>query len=154
MKGKQKKKGGKRVGAGRKPSGRQKEAVTVYMDVSKFGGKEGARVAIYEFLNGAISETGKTTFIPLEIPTSLKKSTKKTTVNDLTRATSVLKPQEQPKSNYSVSNPMNDNATIYEQIKVILAEKIPPHRDASEWGRKSWKQEQQKRIDELKKQLK
>lgn len=73
MKEKKKKKGGQRAGAGRKPSGRQKEAVTVYTDVSKFGGKEGARMAIYEFLDGKINLTGKSSFVPLDITPSIQK---------------------------------------------------------------------------------
>lgn len=63
---KPKKKGGKRAGAGRKPSSVKKEALTIYSDFSKFGGRDGARIAIYEFLNGDITNTGKTSFVPLE----------------------------------------------------------------------------------------
>lgn len=83
MKDKKKKKGGQRAGAGRKPSGRQKEAVTVYTDVSRFGGKEGARMAIYEFLNGQISPTGKSSFVPLEWPKESHEKTKKSIISDL-----------------------------------------------------------------------
>lgn len=66
MKEKNKKKGGKRIGSGRKPSGRQKEAVTVYTDVSRFGGKAGARIKIYELLDGEIRKTDKTAFVTLD----------------------------------------------------------------------------------------
>lgn len=119
MKDKKKKKGGQRAGAGRKPSGRQKEAVTVYTDVSKFGGKDGTRVAIYEFLDGVISKTGESKFLPLSdeevkqsswpLPKDYVKAKKigavksdDTVVNDVTKPTSVLKPQEQPKTNFSI----------------------------------------------------
>jgi hypothetical protein len=113
MKEKKKVKGGKRAGAGRKPSGRQKEAVTVYTDVSRFGGKAGARIAIYEFLDGKITNTGKKSFVPLdekkfppsdrEIKQNAPKEEKRPMVTDLTKPTGVLKPQEQPKSNYSIN---------------------------------------------------
>lgn len=83
MKDKKKKKGGQRAGAGRKPSGRQKEAVTVYTDVSKFGGKEGARMAIYEFLNGQISLTGKSSFVPLEWPKESHEKAKKSVISNI-----------------------------------------------------------------------
>lgn len=66
MKDKKQKKGGIRVGAGRKPSGRQKEAVTLYVDVSLFGGKAGARMKLYELWDGAITDTGKNSFVPLD----------------------------------------------------------------------------------------
>lgn len=100
MKGKSMKKGGKRIGAGRKPSGVTKEAVTIYTDVSKFGGREGARMAIYQFLDGRIWDTGQKAFIPLDLkdfPISdemrkqkIPKETKRAPVTD-------LKPQERPK---------------------------------------------------------
>jgi len=62
---KENKKGGKRAGSGRKPGSKKKEAVTVYVEVAKYGGKEGARIAIYEFLDGHIWDTGKSSFLPL-----------------------------------------------------------------------------------------
>lgn len=117
MKEKKKVKGGKRVGAGRKPSGRQKEAVTVYTDVSRFGGREGAKIAIYKFLDGVVLKTGETKFLPLDLPDPEKKfppsdheikkkvpkEEKRPIVTDLTKPTVDLKPQEQPKTNYSIN---------------------------------------------------
>lgn len=47
-----------------------------------------------------------------------------------------------------------DNFGIWEQIKAIEAEKIPELRNKSDLGRKSWRLEQEKRIQELKNQLK
>src|SRR5688572_12517371 len=112
MKEKKKKKGGIRAGAGRKPLGRQKEAVTVYTDVSRFGGKAGARIAIYEFLNGKITDTGKKSFLPLdeksfppsdrEIKQKAQKEEKRPVVTDLTKPTTDLKPHEQPETNFTI----------------------------------------------------
>lgn len=116
MKEKKKVKGGKRAGAGRKPSGRQKEAVTVYTDVSRFGGKAGARIAIYEFLDGVISKTGETKFLPLDLPDPKKKfppsdqepkqkapTKEKRPVVHLNKPMASLEPQEQPKTNFSIN---------------------------------------------------
>lgn len=112
MKKEKKKQGGKRAGAGRKPSGIQKESVTVYTDVSRFGGKAGARIAIYEFLDGKITDTGKKSFIPLdekelslldrEIKQKYRGKENRPLAADPTRPTSALKPQEQPKTNLSI----------------------------------------------------
>lgn len=43
---------------------------------------------------------------------------------------------------------------IREEIAEIRAEKIPAHRNTSIWGQKSWKLEQQKRIQELENKIK
>lgn len=45
-------------------------AVTLYIDqpiVAKFGGREGVRMAIYEFLDGKIQDTGERSFIPFDV---------------------------------------------------------------------------------------
>lgn len=172
MKEKKKVKGGKRAGSGRKPSGRQKEAVTVYTDVSRFGGKAGARMAIYEFLDGKITDTGKKAFIPLDekkaLPSDRKikhkapKEGKGPIVADLTKPTSVLKPQEQPKTNFSINTAPDQRAApvdvlrnmdIEEKIQAIKSEKCPKERDTT-LGKKSWELEQRKRIQGLENQLK
>lgn len=160
MKEKKKKKGGQRVGAGRKPSGRLKEAVTVYTDVSKFGGKEGARMAIYEFLDGKINLTGKSSFVPLDIPPSIQKKfppsdleikqkapkeEKKPTLAD-------SKPQEQPMPKLEAAISEAAQKAIREQIAAIRAEKIPPERNTP-MGKKAWQIDQQKRIQELQNKL-
>jgi len=72
---KKKSKGGKRDGAGRKPSEVKKEPITIYTDVSRFGGKDETRSAIYEFLDT----------IPAKVHTKVKKPP--------------LKPKEQSKDN-------------------------------------------------------
>lgn len=109
---KEKQKGGKRKGAGRRPSETRKDPVTVYTDVSKFGGKAGARMAIYEFLNGKITNTERKSFISLdekvftpsdrEIKQKATKEKKRPLVTDLTKSAGVLNPQEPPKTNYSI----------------------------------------------------
>lgn len=47
----------------------------------------------------------------------------------------------------------NAKLGIQAMINAVKAEKIPAHRNTSIWGQKSWKLEQQKRIQELEKQL-
>jgi hypothetical protein len=104
MKENKKVKGGKRAGSGRKPSGRQKEAITVYTDTSKFGSKEKTRLAIYGFLDSVQIPDPEKKF-PLsdrEIKQKTVKEEKRPIVTDLTKPTGVLKPQEQPKTNFTV----------------------------------------------------
>lgn len=145
MKEKAKKKGGKRKGAGRKPSPK-KTPVTGYFDdatLRKFGGKEGLRVAFYKFASGAINpahegfmvfdapplpkttkdefdfQDAKKKFPPSDrkvkqkgvpLPDDYVKFSKVkamkpdgTVIADLTQPTPALKPQEQPKTNFSIA---------------------------------------------------
>lgn len=80
----------------------------------------------------------------------------KTQIKDLTKPTNEIKPVEQPKTNYSINTGAEkseiDRAAIMAQIKAIEDEKIPKERDTL-LGRGSWRIDQQKRINELKKQL-
>lgn len=164
MKEKKKKRGGKRVGSGRKPSGRQNEAVTVYTDVSRFGGRAGARIAIYEFLDGVISKTGETKFLPLDLADPKKKfppsdneikqrgaslndgfvKTKKigaiksdgAVIKDLTKPTSVLNPQEPPKTNFSI----NTKPRTLDELKALC-----PHPEKSD-ERSNWVREERQKY--------
>lgn len=80
----------------------------------------------------------------------------RTEVKDLTKTTSVLKPQEQPKCNFSINTiPEQKEAPSAAQalIDAIKSEKIPKERDTP-MGRKAWALEQQKRIQDIKNQLK
>lgn len=143
MKEKKKVKGGKRVGSGRKPSGRQKEAVTVYTDVSKFGGKAGARIAIYAFLDGKISKTGETKFLPLDLPDPEKKSPpsdreikqkapkeeKRPIVADLTKPTGVLEPHQQPKTNFSI----NTKPKTLDELRALCPAEITDKIERGNW---------------------
>jgi hypothetical protein len=163
MKEKKKVKGGKRAGAGRKPSGRQKEAVTVYADVSRFGGKAGARIAIYEFLDGKITNTGKKSFVPLdekkfppsdrEIKQNAPKEEKRPMVTDLTKPTGVLKPHEQPKSNFTINTtPIENKAEIMTQIAELEKElKSPPKNPVV--GLTIWKRVREEQLQNLKNKL-
>ena len=142
MKEKKKLKGGKRVGAGRKP-GRQKEAVTVYTDVSKFGGRVGARIAIYKFLDGVISKAGDAKFLPLDLPDLDKKfppsdleikqkapkEEKRPIVTDLTKSTSVLRPQEQPKTSFTT----NTKPRTLDELKALCPAEITDKFDRANW---------------------
>lgn len=55
-------------------------------------------------------------------------------------------------ANTDAAKNIEDKKTILEQIEAIRKEVIPKDRDTA-LGRKSWKLEQKKRIDELEKQL-
>ncbi|HEX2549361.1 MAG TPA: hypothetical protein VHM20_06005 [Gammaproteobacteria bacterium] len=140
----EKKKGGKRAGAGRRPAEVKKEPITIYADISKFGSKDMARMAIYEFLDGKIHYTGKSSFVPLHIPDELGKSSKWPPKKD--KPISALKPQEQPKTDIPINY---DKEDILKQIAAIRAEKVPKERDTA-FGRKAWQMEQDKRIADLK----
>lgn len=145
------KKGGKRIGAGRRPAEIKKQPVTIYTDVSKFGGKEGARMAIYKFLDGKIHDTGKSAFIPLDIPDELGKISKWPPGKG--KPANDLKPQEQPKPNSGIAISEASQEAIKRQIAAIRAESIQKDRDTP-IGRKAWAMEQKKRIEELEKKLK
>ena len=76
----QSKKGGKRVGAGRKPSGIRKKTITFYVEegkIYKFGNEEKLKKEVYLF----IGNYG---------------------LQDLSKPTNEIKPHEQPKTNYFV----------------------------------------------------
>lgn len=74
------KRGGKRVGAGRKPSGVEKKTISLYVakgSIYKFGSEDKMKEKIYDFISGY-------------------------GVQDLTKPTNEIRPFEQPKSNFSV----------------------------------------------------
>lgn len=78
-------------------------------------------------------------------------------VQDLTKGTQEVKSitEPLPTTNYTITpKPPTtlDEQELKKQIADIRAEKIPAHRDST-LGRKSWQQEQQKRISELQKQI-
>lgn len=142
---KEKKKGGSRKGAGRKPSEIRKEPITIYADISKFGTKEGARTAIYKFLDGNLEFNPNKPFINIAAPQKITPI-----IEDLLESQSSLKPQETKK--IDLVDKLR-NADIEDKILAIKAEKCPKERDTA-MGRKSWQVDQQKRIEELQKQLK
>lgn len=98
---KEKQKGGVRNGAGRKPSGDPKQPVTIFVETSiieSMGGKEGVQFLCY----GAIYGEKKFPVSDAEIKAVSTKENKKTVIKDLTKPTLVLKPKEQPKTNFSI----------------------------------------------------
>lgn len=133
MKEKKKVKGGKRVGSGRKPSGRQKEAVTIYTDTSRFGGKERTRKAIYDFLDSNHLPDQEKKFPPSdhEIKQKTVKEEKRPIVTDLTKPTSVLEPQQQPKTNFSI----NTKPKTLDELKKLMPPEIKDVWDQREWVR-------------------
>lgn len=155
---KPKKKGGKRAGAGRKPSSVKKEALTIYADFSRFGGREGARISIYEFLDGKISLTDEKRFLPLDDKTLVAlhnaenpdQSAKAYNISKK-KAEALLKPVVPSRLEAAISEAAQKQ--IREDIAHIKAERCPPERDTP-IGRKSWQIDQQKRIQELQNKLK
>lgn len=150
----EKQKGGKRKGAGRKPVEVKKEAITIYADISKFGSKDVARMAIYKFLDGELTFIGQTSPIPLAV-TSESMSLMRPKPNN--------KPKTQPPTlsnedthfteRAAYDGPKIDEEAIREQIKAIKSEKCPDHRNTPA-GKRSWEFDQSKRIKELENQLK
>lgn len=166
---KEKQKGGKRPGAGRRPSEIRKEPVTIYTDVSRFGGKEGTRMAIYEFLAEGIENISKTGGVPLPADyVNFKKigavKSDGTIIKDITKPTNVLKPKEQPKTNFTINTlpeqkaaPLAalvlNNAEIEKKIAELENElKSPPKNPLI--GERAWKRVREQKIQELKNQLK
>ena len=97
------KKGGKRLGAGRKPVLNKKKQVTLYVENNKilpFGGEDKMKDHLY----GVIDGFGQ----PVQA------------IQDLTRPTNEIKPFEQPKTNYEVKvtpQPITSVMGNYEALK-------------------------------------
>lgn len=123
---KEKSKGGSRSGAGRKPSVDPKQPVTIFVETSiveSFGGKGGVQLFLYSALQGSnltafsspkdVFDGKKNKILEIEgkipqkkglanlIPNA-KKKTNRVDIVDSTKPTSDLKPQEQPKTNFSI----------------------------------------------------
>lgn len=87
----EKKQGGKRLGAGRKPIADKKIPVTLYVENKKiftFGSEQKLKDAVYSWIDGKIIEHARVAQI-----------------KDLTQPTNEIKPFEQPKTNYEVKIP-------------------------------------------------
>lgn len=144
---KEKQKGGPRKGAGRKPSANPKEPITVFVEtktVQSYGGKDGIRAAIYDFLSKDDS--------PALTPEA-RKEIKTIKIKDLTKPTTDLKPHEQPRTNYSANTiPPIVDAQIEAQIAELEKElKSPPKNPLI--GEKAWKKVREQKIQELRNQL-
>lgn len=154
---KEKLKGGIRKGAGRKPSADPKQPVTMFVETSiieALGGKDGVRGFLYSCL-AVPGPENKILLSKVELKQKTPKTEKRAPVTD-------LKPQEQPRANFSPNAIPNQkvapvdvlrNADIQDKIFAIKSEKCPKERDTS-LGKKSWELEQKKRIQELENQLK
>lgn len=93
----EKKQGGKRLGAGRKPLADRKIPVTLYVENKKifsFGNEQKLKDAVYGFIDGKVRVV-ETVHFP---DTS-------NSFQDLTKPTNEIKPFEQPKTNYEVKIP-------------------------------------------------
>jgi hypothetical protein len=138
-----KKRGGKRPGAGRKPAQIPMIPVTIYVskpDVQAWGGK----VALRDKLAALVACT--------KIPSDVFSAK---VVNPVTPKQSVALHNAENKDQMTEVFPMRQlhNGEILKQIGEIEAEKIPKERDTA-FGRRAWQLDQQKRIDKLKSQLK
>jgi len=133
----EKKKGGKRPGAGRRRLDDPKEQIALYVHqtaISRFGGKDGLKNALYGFIYGsAVPDSKLVTFKKKE------------------RAAEVPAALSEPEA--QKSSPAKSHESILAQIEAIRAEKIPKDRDTY-LGRKVWQNEQNARIEALKQQLK
>lgn len=81
------KRGGKRIGAGRKPSGIEKKTISIYVpkgQIYKFGTEDKMKEKLYDFILGYGQQVS---------------------IQDLTKLTNEIKAHEQPKTNYEVNIP-------------------------------------------------
>lgn len=88
---KENQRGGKRPGSGRRPLENPKMLVSIYVEkqlVESKGGKDGFRQFVYSLL-------------PSHEPTTAEVKSK-VVAKDLTKPTHEIKPQEQPKTNFSI----------------------------------------------------
>lgn len=80
------KRGGKRSGAGRKPSGIEKKTISFYIEkgkIYKFGSEDKLKKEVYLFIDGYGRQTN---------------------LQDLNKPTNQIQPHEQPQTNYSANN--------------------------------------------------
>jgi len=107
----EKKRGGKRLGAGRKPIGNKKKPITIYVETNKlypFGGEEMLKKGLIKF----IDEYGK------EVPSTIA-------IQDLNKHTNEIKAYEQPKTNYPINTtpvqiplPMSQEQAYINELKM------------------------------------
>lgn len=115
---KNKSKGGPRSGAGRKPSVDPKQQISLFVETSiinSYGGKHGLRSVLYSVLETANPKTLRNEcfdpkLLNKELIDSMQYLTpaseievKPNKVKALTKITNALKPQEQPRTNYSIN---------------------------------------------------
>lgn len=129
---KEKKKGGERKGAGRKPAADPKQPVTIFVETSiieSHGGKEGVQFICYGAIYGPVFSAPEfpdpaPSYVKKKFPPSDRRVKQKgvplpddhvkfskvkpvkpdgTVIADLTQPTPALKPQEQPKTNFSIN---------------------------------------------------
>ncbi len=112
------KRGGKRRGAGRKPIANKKKQISLYVEnnaIFPFGNEEKMKEKLYGF----IADYSKPKVVNMAI-------------QDLTKPTNEIKPQEQPKTNYSVDTtkipvqPLQSQYEAYRQriLKTTLISEV------------------------------
>jgi hypothetical protein len=97
------KKGGKRLGAGRKPIGEKKRAIFLYVENSatyKFGSEEKMKKSLYDFIKEFNSPQ----------------------IKDLNKPTNEIKPQEPPTANYAVNISTQPTIQILNQEQAYIQE--------------------------------
>lgn len=140
----EKKKGGTRPGAGRKPLDDPKEQIALYVHqtaVAKFGGKDGLKNALYGFIYGSAPKIEKKTFPKSDA--EIKAASHEKVAKEESKGTVVFEGE--------IKKPEHSD-TILKQIEAIRAEKCPEHRNTP-LGKKAWQMEQNKRIEALQNQL-
>jgi hypothetical protein len=149
---KEKKKGGRRSGAGRKPSADPKLPVTIFVETSiinSFGGKEGVQFVCY----AALGSGNNSILSGLEAKEIPKKEQINLPSDVLIAPMPASEPPKPQDSSFVIGVDVYRDQDIEAKIAAIKAEKIPKERDTM-IGRKVWANEQKKRIEELEKQLK
>lgn len=120
-------KGGKRIGAGRKPIGHDKKRqITLYVpekSIWPFGTEEKLKESVYAFIEAKRSPVMSQEGVSAQI-----------SIQDLTKPTGILKPFEQPKTNYQIDTtplPVTPITTRFEAYKAeILKSSIVPEVEA------------------------
>lgn len=141
----EKSKGGKRPGAGRRPSPNPKVPITIYVEervVEKWGGKEDLKIKLYDFVRLPSFET------PLVVGTNVDGvlEVREAKPEEIGQPVTVMLRRDQ------LTSEMPDKDAILKQIQAIRAEKCPEHRNTP-LGKKAWQIEQNKRIEALQNQL-
>jgi len=91
------KRGGKRDGAGRKPSGVQKETISIFVEKGKIW-QFGTKDKLKQFLYDSINKFG---------------------IQDFTKPTNEIKPHEQPKTNYVAQVLPSQESPVMSQLEAL-----------------------------------
>lgn len=148
------KKGGRRPGAGRKPTNNPKIGVTFYVAESKikeFGGLANLKFSVETFI-----ETEGKMPLPKDyvFPTKIGVLNPDGTTEEIGKILrKTTKEQFETEYMQDPESVVRTNEDIWAEIRAIMAEKVPEARNTPN-GKRFWQFEQDKRIKELKAKLK